>query len=57
VGAGETLSTICQEHYGTARPEVVAAVARANRIEKIDRIRAGTKLLLPVLTGLEQDRR
>lgn len=52
VAAGESLSTICQAHYGTSKPDVVAAVARANKLEKAGQIRAGTKLVLPPLSEL-----
>lgn len=47
VAAGESLSTICQRHYGTSHPDVVAAVARANKLGKADQIRAGMKIVLP----------
>ncbi len=57
VAAGESLSKICQAHYGTAHPDVVAALARANRIEKIDQVRAGTKIVLPPLAELKQEKR
>jgi nucleoid-associated protein YgaU len=57
VAAGESLSTICQAHYGTSKPDVVAAVARANKLEKPGQIRAGTKLLLPPLSELSKSQR
>jgi hypothetical protein len=57
VAAGESLSKICQNHYGTAHPDVVAALARANGIAKIDQVRAGTKIVLPPLAELKQEQR
>lgn len=52
VQRGQTLSGICQGHYGTARKEVVEAVARHNRIDKAAEIREGQKLCLPPLDSL-----
>jgi hypothetical protein len=47
IAPGESLSTICQHHYGTSHPDVVAAVARANKLDKAGQIRAGMKIVLP----------
>ncbi len=55
VAPGESLSTICQAHYGTSKPDVVEAVARANKLEKAGQIRAGMKLVLPPLSELSKD--
>jgi phage tail protein X len=52
VAPGESLSTICQRHYGSSRPDVVAAVAHANKLEKADQIRAGMKIVLPAGSAL-----
>ena len=49
VQAGQTLSEICHEHYGSARQELVLAVARYNRLTGPDEIREGQRILLPVL--------
>lgn len=53
VKRGESLSTICQMHYGTARPEVVAALARFNKLKSLDAIREGQPLAIPPLGTLE----
>jgi nucleoid-associated protein YgaU len=52
VQRGQTLSGICQGHYKTARKEVVEAVARHNRIDRVAEIREGQKLSLPPLDSL-----
>lgn len=52
VRRGQTLSGICQAHYKTGRAEVVAAVARLNRIEDASALREGQKLKLPALESL-----
>jgi nucleoid-associated protein YgaU len=57
VAAGESLSTICQAQYGTSKPDVVAAVARANKLEKPGQIKAGMKLVLPPLSELSKYQR
>jgi nucleoid-associated protein YgaU len=57
VAAGESLSKICQAHYGTAHPDVVGAVARANKIEKVDQLRVGGVVVLPPLAELKKDKR
>ncbi len=52
VQAGQNLSTICRGHYGTARVEVVEAVARHNRMANSDALREGQTLDLPPLERL-----
>lgn len=52
VAAGQTLSTICKEHYGSARLELVQALARANALASPDALREGQKLHLPPLEEL-----
>jgi hypothetical protein len=49
---GQNLSTICRGHYGTARVEVVEAVARHNRLANSDSLREGQTLDLPPLEQL-----
>jgi hypothetical protein len=49
---GQSLSTICRGHYGTARTEVVEAVARHNRLASADSVREGQTLDLPPLEQL-----
>ena len=45
--AGQTLSSICEAHYHSARPALVAALARYNKLADASRMRAGQKLKLP----------
>ena len=52
VAKGQTLSTICKEHYGSARVELVQALARANGLASPDAVREGQKLTLPPLEEL-----
>lgn len=52
VARGESLSVICQRHYGTARPSVVRALARSNGLEDPNDLRAGHRLELPPLEAL-----
>jgi nucleoid-associated protein YgaU len=52
VQAGQSLSAICREHYGTARAEVVAAVSRFNQLADPDSLREGQPLDLPPLDQL-----
>lgn len=47
VQAGQTLSSICEAHYHSARPALVAALARYNKLADASRMRAGQKLKLP----------
>lgn len=52
VKRGESLSTICQMHYGTAKPDLVAALARFNKLKGVDAIREGQPLAIPPLATL-----
>lgn len=52
VQSGQNLTRICREHYGTARAEVVAAVARHNKLASPDALREGQPLELPPLDQL-----
>ena len=52
VQQGQSLSAICQSHYGTARQDVVAALARFNGVADANRLREGMKLRLPPLERL-----
>lgn len=52
VQPGQSLSTICRGRYGTARVEVVEAVARHNRLANPDSVREGQTLDLPPLEQL-----
>ncbi len=52
VQSGQSLSKICQEHYGTARLAVIEAVARYNHLADPDTLREGQKLRLPHLESL-----
>ena len=56
VQAGQTLSEICRDHYGTARHELVLAVARYNQLAGPDSIREGQEILLPTLESLHETR-
>jgi hypothetical protein len=47
VEAGQSLSRICSTRYGTARAEVVDAVARHNGLASPDLVREGQRLDLP----------
>lgn len=52
VQRGQTLSTICKAHYGTARVSVVEALARHNRMRDASSLREGQRLQLPALETL-----
>jgi len=52
VRKGESLSKICAAFYGTARKEVVDAVARANGLTNSSAIREGQELVMPTLEEL-----
>jgi nucleoid-associated protein YgaU len=54
VSPGQTLSTICREHYGTASAALVAALARFNGMASADALQAGQKLKLPPLATLQK---
>jgi len=52
VEPGQSLSRICSTRYGTARPEVVDAVARHNGLSSPDLVREGQRLDLPAIERL-----
>jgi len=52
VEAGQSLSRICSARYGTARAEVVDAVARHNGLASPDLVREGQRLDLPPIERL-----
>jgi nucleoid-associated protein YgaU len=54
VSPGQSLSTICKEHYGTASTALVEALARFNGLKSPDALRAGQKLELPPLATLQK---
>jgi nucleoid-associated protein YgaU len=54
VSPGQSLSTICKEHYGTASVALVGALARFNGLASPDALRAGQKLELPPLEKLQK---
>lgn len=56
VQRGESLSTICRARYGTARNDLVTALARYNKLEDAGSIREGQKLALPPLAILRPKR-
>jgi nucleoid-associated protein YgaU len=56
VQAGQTLSEICRDRYGTARLELVLALARYNRMAGPDELREGQEILLPALESLGENR-
>ncbi len=49
---GETLSEICAGFYGTARADVVDALARRNGLSKPEALRAGQMIVIPPLAEL-----
>ncbi len=53
VRKGESLSKICAAAYGTARADVIAAVARVNGLARPDQIREGQVLVLPPFEELK----
>lgn len=52
VQKGDVLGRICRQHYGTARMQLVEAVARYNGLETPDAVRIGDAILLPDRTLL-----
>lgn len=54
VRKGQSLSEICKAHYKTARPALVAALARYNEIADPASVREGQKVKLPPLETLER---
>ncbi|MAE46650.1 MAG: hypothetical protein CMJ86_07140 [Planctomycetes bacterium] len=47
IAPGDSLSRICEQHYGTSRLEVLEALARYNGLRSANQIRTGATLLLP----------
>jgi nucleoid-associated protein YgaU len=54
VSPGQSLSSICKEHYGTASVALVEALARVNGLKSPDALRSGQKLRLPPLETLQK---
>ena len=54
VQAGQTLSEICRERYGTASLDLVQAVARYNHLTGPDAIREGQRILLPATEKMRE---
>jgi len=54
VSPGQSLSTICKEHYGTASVALVEALARFNGMKSADALRSGQQLKLPPLATLQK---
>ncbi len=52
VEAGQSLSKIAREHYGTAPVDLVRALARYNGLSDENAIRAGQSLKLPPIEAL-----
>ncbi|HEV8111537.1 MAG TPA: LysM domain-containing protein [Planctomycetota bacterium] len=52
VEPGQSLSLICKAHYGSARLEIVEAVAKHNGLASPDLVREGQKLELPPIDAL-----
>jgi len=52
VRGGQSLSVICQQHYGSARPRIVQALAAYNGLASPDKIRKGQTLHLPRIDTL-----
>ena len=55
IAPGDSLSRICEQHYGTSRPRLVQALARYNDLSSPNQIRVGATLLLPDLDLLLVD--
>lgn len=55
VQSGDVLGTICQERYGTAKPQVLQAVAEYNELSDPDALKLGQVLALPSLEVLFPD--
>ena len=47
IAPGDSLSRICEQHYGTSRLEVLEALAHYNGLRSANQIRTGATLLLP----------
>jgi hypothetical protein len=53
VRSGQSLSMISEQHYRSAQPELVRALAQYNSLPDPNRIRAGKTLQLPALEKLQ----
>lgn len=53
VQKGDSLSKICSAAYGTARKDLVEALARANGLSNPEALRIGQQLVLPPLAELK----
>jgi nucleoid-associated protein YgaU len=49
---GESLSSLCQTHYGTRRLELVQALAAYNHLKDPDRVREGQVVVMPPIERL-----
>lgn len=56
VQSGQSLSKICQEHYGSARAEWVNRLAQYNQLKSPADLKAGQELRLPPLETLLAER-
>lgn len=56
VQSGQSLSKICQEHYGSARAEWVNRLAQYNQLSSPADLKAGQELRLPPLETLLAER-
>jgi phage tail protein X len=56
VRSGDILGRICSQHYDTARPWIVNAVAAYNGLASPDDLREGQELLLPDVDFLQAER-
>lgn len=52
VQRGDSLSSVCQAHYGTSRKEIIQALAAFNKLKDADHLREGDTLLIPPLDRL-----
>jgi nucleoid-associated protein YgaU len=52
VTSGDSLSSLCQSHYGTSRLEVVQALALYNKLKDPNQLREGQSLSLPPIDRL-----
>ena len=55
IAPDDSLSRICEQHYGTSRPRLVQALALYNSLSSPNQIRVGATLLLPDLDLLQGD--
>jgi nucleoid-associated protein YgaU len=57
VKRGDQLGELCRKHYGSARRELIDALARYNHMASADQLREGQQLLLPPIETLIGERR